>query len=128
MLTDTEQNISQANQNNWRNGLVWLNEESQRRFSLPFIGASDAQRRQILDDIAFPARARPEMMPGVTFFNRARDMTAAGFFSSEIGWKDLDFMGNVSVPRWNGCPRPALDKLGVTYDVMNTRVPPRNGN
>ncbi len=127
MLTDTEQNISTANQNNWRNGLVWLNAESQKRFTQSFVGASDAQRRLILDDIAWPRRAVPEMMAGVTFFNRARDMTAAGFFSSEIGWKDVDFMGNVSVPRWNGCPQPALDKLGVSYDVMNTRVPPRNG-
>jgi gluconate 2-dehydrogenase gamma chain len=127
MLTDTEQNVSTGNQNSWRTGIAWLNGQSQDRFSQPFVGASDAQRRQILDDIAWPARARPEMMAGVTFFNRARDMTAAGFFSSEIGWKDLDFMGNVSVPRWNGCPQPALQKLGVTYDVMKTRIPPRNG-
>ena len=128
MLTDTEQNISTANQNNWRTGLTWLNDESRRRFTVDFVGAADAQRRQILDDIAWPARARPEMMAGVTFFNRARDMTAAGFFSSEIGWKAIDYMGNVSVPQFRGCPQPTLDKLGVNYNVMNTRVPIRNGD
>jgi gluconate 2-dehydrogenase gamma chain len=127
MLTDPEQNVSQANTNGWRNGLVWLNAESQKRFTVTFLRATDVQRRQILDDIAWPSRARPEFMEGVTFFNRARDMTAAGFFSSEIGWKDLDFMGNTAISQWNGCPRPALDKLGVSYDLMRTRIPVRNG-
>jgi hypothetical protein len=127
MLTDTEQNISVNNQNAWRNGLRWLNEQSQNRFARTFVAATDAQRRQILDDIAWPARARPEMMAGVTFFNRARDMTAAGFFSSMIGWRDLDYIGNAVVPTWNGCPPAALAKLGVSYALMNTRVPPGNG-
>jgi hypothetical protein len=67
------------------------------------------------------------MTAGVTFFNRARDMTAAGFFSSAMGWQDIGYIGNVAVPNWQGCPKPALDKLGVSYDLMRTRVPIRNG-
>jgi hypothetical protein len=127
MLTDTEQNISQGTLTAWRTGLAWMNEESNRRFSSTFVGASDSQRRQILDDIAFPARARPEMMPGVNFFNRARNMTAAGFFSTEMGWRDIGYIGNTAIAQWTGCPQPALAKLGVSYDLMNSRVPPRNG-
>ena len=127
MLTDTEQNISANTQNAWRTGLRWLNDESNRRFTLTFVGASDAQRRQILDDIAWPRRAADPSNPGVVFFNRARDMTAAGFFSTEMGWKDLDYMGNSAVVNWTGCPQPALTKLGVSYALMNTRIRPRNG-
>jgi hypothetical protein len=127
MLTDTEQNVSQNAQNLWRNGLQWLDEQCQSRFTLAFVASNDAQRRQLLDDVAWPGRARPEMTAGVTFFNRARDMTAAGFFSSAMGWQDIGYIGNVAVPNWQGCPKPALDKLGVSYDLMRTRVPIRNG-
>ena len=107
-----------------RGGLAWLDNESRRRFDQPFTAATDAQRRAILDDIAWPNKARPEMSHGVAFFNRFRDMTASGFFSSETGWKDLRYMGNTFVPEWTGCPPEALAKLGVSYDLMKTRVDP----
>jgi gluconate 2-dehydrogenase gamma chain len=108
-----------------RGGLAWLDTESQKRFSKTFVDAADAQRRQILDDIAYPAKAKPEMRYGVTFFNRFRDMTASGFFSSAIGWKDLQYQGNVFNPGYDGCPPAALEKLGVSYDLMQTRVAPQ---
>ena len=105
-----------------RGGLAWIDTEARERFGKTFVGATDGQRRQILDDIAFPRRARPEHTHGVAFFNRFRDMTAAGFFSSSTGWKDLQYIGN-AFHHWDGCPQPALSKLGVSYDLMNTRVP-----
>ncbi|HTE47163.1 MAG TPA: gluconate 2-dehydrogenase subunit 3 family protein [Gemmatimonadaceae bacterium] len=108
-----------------RGGLGWLDTECQRRFQKTFIDATDAQRREVLDDIAFPAKAKPEMSHGVTFFNRFRDMTASGFFSSSIGWQDLKYMGNVFNPGYDGCPPAALEKLGVSYDLMKTRVKPQ---
>ena len=83
------------------------------------------QRREILDDIAYPAKAKPEMSHGVAFFNRLRDMTASGFFSSSMGWQDLKYQGNVFNPGYDGCPPAALEKLGVSYDVMQTRVSPQ---
>lgn len=109
-----------------RGGLGWLDTESQKRFAKTFVAASDAQRREILDDIAYPQKAKPGMSHGVSFFNRFRDMTASGFFSSQIGWKDLQYMGNVANPGYNGCPPAALERLGVSYDLMNTRVPPES--
>ena len=101
--------------NGMRGGLAWLDSESTDRFGKTFVAASDAQRRQILDDIAWPAKARPEMSHGVAFFNRFRDLTASGFFSSAMGFEDLKYMGNTFVPEWNGCPPEALAKLGVSY-------------
>ena len=106
-----------------RGGLAWLDAETTRRAGLTFVRATDPVRRAILDDIAYPKRARPEMSQGVAFFNRFRDFTASGFFSSKIGQEDLRYMGNVAVPVWNGCPPAALAKLGVSYDVMATRIP-----
>jgi hypothetical protein len=100
----------------WRGGLRWMDTESRRRFGLAYAVAAAAQRHQILDDIAWPDRVRPELRHGAAFFAHFRDMAAAGFFSSAIGFKDLQYMGNTFVPQWNGCPEAALKKLGVSYD------------
>ena len=118
----SDKDASETSKNNMRGGLAWLDNESRKRFGRTFVTATDAQRRQILDDIAFPRRAKPEFSHGVAFFNRFRDMTASGFFSSAMGWKDVQYIGNTFNPNWEGCPAPALSKLGVSYDVMNTRV------
>ena len=96
-------------------GLAWLDNECEHRFTKTFVGATDAQRRQVLDDIAWPKKARPEMHHGVAFFSRFRDLTASGFFSSQMGWQDVQYKGNVALPAWNGCPPAALAKLGVSY-------------
>jgi len=101
-----------------RGGLAWLDRECANRFGTgkTFLTSSDAQRRQVLDDIAWPAKAKPELSHGVTFFNRMRDMTAAGFFSSKMGVQDLRYTGNVPQAKWEGCPPEALAKLGVSGD------------
>ncbi len=106
-----------------RGGLAWLDLECSERFGKSFTGATDAQRRAVLDDIAWPKNARPELIHGVNFFNRFRDLTASGFFSSEMGYKDVKFVGNVFNPDWKGCPPEAMAKLGVSFDLMKTRVP-----
>lgn len=106
----------------WRGGLRWLDTESRKRFGVGYAAAKEAQRHAILDDISWPGKTKPELSQGVAFFNRARDFVGAGFFSSAMGWKDLQYMGNVFNPNWDGCPPAALKKLGVTYDVMNKRV------
>lgn len=99
-----------------RGGLAWLDGECQRRFDTMFLDCSAAQRTAVLDDIAWPAKAKPEFAHGVAFFNSFRDLTAAGFWTTRIGIDDLQYLGNRSVARWNGCPDAALKKLGVSYD------------
>lgn len=107
-----------------RGGLAWIDNEARTRFDRTFVGATDAQRRQILDDIAWPAKARPEFSHGVAFFTRFRDLTASGFFSTAVGWKDVQYIGNVFNPNWDGCPPAAMRKLGVSPDLMTNRVKP----
>jgi len=119
-----DKDASETSKISMRGGLAWIDNESLDRFGKGFVAAADAQRRQILDDIAYPRKAKPEHSQGVAFFNRFRDLTASGFFSSAMGWKDVQYMGNVFNPNWQGCPQPALDKLGVSYDVMTSRVKP----
>ena len=104
------------NSQKWmRDGLAWLDAESSKRFAKPFADATQTQREAILNDVAWPGRAPQGLSNGVNFFNRFRDLTASGFWSSEMGVKDLRYMGNVFAPNWNGCPPSALRKLGVSY-------------
>jgi hypothetical protein len=98
-----------------RGGLAWLDNESRRRFGKTFIAATVVQRKQILDDIAWPAKATPDMRRGATFFSSFRDFTASGFYSSKIGIADLQYMGNTFNPNWDGCPPEALKRFGVSY-------------
>ncbi len=107
---------TRENMRTWmRTGLTWLDEETKKRFSKAFVDCDDAQRKAVLDDIAWPRRARPEMQAGVRFFNNFRNFTASGFWSSKMGIDDLQYMGNRPTATWNGCPAPALNKLGVRY-------------
>ncbi|PYP64353.1 MAG: transcriptional initiation protein Tat [Gemmatimonadetes bacterium] len=110
-----DNDASLASRTAMHGGLAWLDNECEHRFMKTFVGATDAQRRQVLDDIAWPKKARPEMHHGVAFFSRFRDLTASGFFSSQMGWQDVQYKGNVALPAWNGCPPAALAKLGVSY-------------
>jgi gluconate 2-dehydrogenase gamma chain len=98
-----------------RGGLAWTDAECGRRFGKRFVDCTQRERIALLDEIAWPARARPEMSHGVAFFNAFRDLTSSGFWSSEMGVKDLRYQGNAFVPEWSGCPDAALRKIGVRY-------------
>ena len=125
--------IDRPNNQKWmRDGLAWLDAQSRSRSSKAFADSTAAQRAAILDDIAWPARAPAALADGVSFFNRFRDFTASGFWSSRIGTNDLRYIGNKFVPVWNGCPPAALNKLGVSYakfDPKDLRLtPPTSGS
>jgi hypothetical protein len=95
-----------------RGGLGWLDNECRDRFGGNFVAITDAQRREMLDLIAFPARAPAELSHGVQWFNSFRDLTATGFWTSEIGVQDIGYMGNTPQMSWNGCPAENLRRLG----------------
>ena len=103
-----------ASMRTWmRNGLGWMNAESRKRFQKSFVSATDAQRREILDAIAFPKRAAADVKAGVEFFNNLRNLTASGFYSSRIGIADLGYTGNRPVAEWKGTPPEVMRKLGL---------------
>jgi gluconate 2-dehydrogenase subunit 3-like protein len=130
-----------------RGGLAWLDRECARRFEgRRFLEASEAERKALLDSIAYPkekdtqpersaafhAVAQPnktvDLAPetpedtdekldrlshGVAFFSAFRDLTASGFWSSAMGVKDIEYVGNTFVAEWKGCPPEVLAKLGL---------------
>ena len=85
-----------------------------RRWDKPFVDCAAAERTALLDDISWPQRAKPENLHGVTFFTSFRDLTASGFWTTKMGFADLQYMGNTFVPEWKGCPDEVLKKLGLT--------------
>lgn len=103
-----------------RGGLRWLDRESLSRFQKLFKDASEAQRIQIVDDIAYPEKARPEMSQGVSFFNTMRDLTCTGFYTSKIGIEDIGYMGN-QPNQWNGVPDDVLKQYGLAYTEKELR-------
>ena len=120
MLIDKE--TSEGSRVSMRGGLAWLDAEMRKRFGTDFIDSSDANRRQVLDAIAYPKKVNPELRRGSQWFDRFRSNVGAAFFSSAMGWKDLQYMGNVFNPNWNGCPKAATDKLGVSYEEYDASL------
>ncbi len=95
-----------------RGGLRWLDMQSLNRYNQPFVALSNADQLEIVTAIAYPNKARPEMQQGVAFFNRMRDLTATGFFTSKMGIEDLGYVGN-SPNVWNGVPEEILKQYGM---------------
>ena len=95
-----------------RGGLRWLDLQSLNRYGKTFVASSSAQQIQLVDQIAYPQKAKPEMQQGVAFFNRMRDLTATGFFTAEMGVKDLGYAGN-SPNKWVGVPADVLKQYGM---------------
>jgi hypothetical protein len=83
-------------------GLMWLDQEAKRQFQTDFASATVANQKQILDRIAWPAKAAAADRPWVSFFNKYRDLTVSGFFSSKMGVADLPYLGNRAVGEWKG--------------------------
>jgi hypothetical protein len=97
-----------------RGGLMWLDARCLARYDKKFLDCPDADRRAVLDEIAYPARAKTEAAPGARFFTTMRDLVATGFWTSRIGIDDLGYMGNRPVADWTGAPADVLQKLGLS--------------
>ena len=103
-----------SNQTPMRGGLRWLDMQCLKRYEKPFKDCSEQQRMEMVDEIAWPQKAKPEMAAGVSFFNLMRNLTATGFYTSEIGVKDVGYMGN-RPNQWNGVPDDVLKQYGLAY-------------
>lgn len=97
-----------------RGGLRWLNMQMVKLYEKPFKDCSQQQQISLVDQIAYPQKAKPEMKQGVSFFNLMRNLTASGFYTTEIGVKDIGFMGN-RPNQWNGVPADVLKQYGLSY-------------
>ena len=101
-----------------RGGLMWLNGESNRRFNTVFKDCTNEQQIEIIDDIAYPdpENKKPDMAYGIKFFNRMRNLTVTGYYTTKMGIDDLGYKGNFPNV-WDGVPEEVLKEHEVDYDA-----------
>jgi hypothetical protein len=97
-----------------RGGLKWLDLHSYKKHAKAFTECSSKEQIGIVDEIAYPEKAAPALAQGVSFFNKIRDLVTTGFYTAEIGVKDLGYMGNVP-NMWAGVPDDVLKHHGFAY-------------
>jgi len=97
-----------------RGGLRWLDIQCLKRYEKSFATCSTQQQMEMVDEIAWPKKAKPGMAQGVTFFNLVRNLVSTGFYTSEMGRKDIGYMGNVP-NQWNGVPDDVLKQYKLAY-------------
>jgi hypothetical protein len=89
-------------------GLMWLDSTCTDRYGKVYLDCAPQQQKEILDLIAYRANGvkDPRLSQGVNFFSWLRKMTCDGFFTSKIGIKDLQYIGNTFRRNFPGCPPP----------------------
>ena len=97
-----------------RGGLRWLDVHCLNRYGKAFKDCEHARQMEMVDEIAWPGRAKPEMRQGVVFFNLMRNLVATGFYTSEMGVKDIGYIGNAPF-QWNGVPADVLKQYNLAY-------------
>jgi bifunctional DNA-binding transcriptional regulator/antitoxin component of YhaV-PrlF toxin-antitoxin module len=102
-----------------RGGLRWLNMQCLKRYNNSFVDCTKQEQTAMVDDIAYPAKAVPEMKQGVAFFDRMRGLTATGFFTSKMGVEDLGYVGN-RPNKWEGVPADIIKQYGLENVTFKT--------
>ncbi len=92
-------------------GLDWMDRESRKRFHTGFAQLSEAQRVQICDDICDVRRARAAYRTAARFFDTFRNLALGGFYSTPEGMRDVQYVGNVPLARFDGPPPAVLEFL-----------------
>jgi gluconate 2-dehydrogenase gamma chain len=97
-----------------RGGIRWLDLQCLNKYEKGFNDCSKEQQMAMVDAIAFPKKAKKEMGQGVAFFSLLRNLVATGFYTTEIGMKDVGYIGN-QPNQWNGVPDDVLKQYKMAY-------------
>lgn len=95
------------------NGFAWLDAEAKRRSEQPFAKLHETEQRAICDRVCDASRAPADLRGPAQFFATYRNLTAAGFYTTLAGRKDLQYIGNVAMTHFDGPPVELLKKLGL---------------
>ena len=98
-----------------RGGIAWLDSYSIENFGPDFINISESQRLSICNEIPYPDNQASELQAGISFFSLMRNLTLTGYYTTELGFRDLDYMGNTPNV-WDGVPETVLRRHGKSYD------------
>jgi gluconate 2-dehydrogenase gamma chain len=74
----------------FRTGLTWLNAYSEQTAGKKFLELSAEQQTLLLEPLAYKNKTRAGLDAGRRFIRMIREFTVMGFYTSEIGFKELD--------------------------------------
>jgi hypothetical protein len=105
--------LQQADRKTVLEGLQWIDQEAARRFSAPFHSLDSQRQRAICDNISYLPTTKAPYLEAARFFARYRDLTAGGFYTTPVGRKDLQYVGNTPMASFEGPPLEVLKKAGL---------------
>jgi hypothetical protein len=98
-------------------GLDWLDAESRKRYGAVFAAATAQQRETLCADISMEGAEDTGAGSASRFFKRFRDLVAVGYYTTPEGMKEIGYVGNVPLARFEGPPADVVEKLGLSDEV-----------
>jgi gluconate 2-dehydrogenase gamma chain len=89
-------------------GIAWLDRSMERLYNADFLNAKPEQQIAMLDLIAYRKNESPALGPGIRFFDWARRMVVDAYYTSPTGVKELGYLGNTAVAKFE-VPQDAID-------------------
>ena len=82
-------------------GLEWIDREARKRFGKKFIDLNIGEMHAIMDDIADPV-SKVTSRDAHQFFNDMRYLTLGGYYTTDAGFEDIGYIGNVAMETYPG--------------------------
>ncbi|MFL2628601.1 MAG: gluconate 2-dehydrogenase subunit 3 family protein [Candidatus Marisimplicoccus sp.] len=100
-----------------RRGLTVFDELCEEQFGSKLLNCSEVQIKVLFDEISYEDKSLKDQTESVKLFATYRGMIVTGYFTSEVGIKDLDYKGNTPNV-WDGVPDEVLEQYRgiVSYD------------
>ena len=89
-------------------GIAWMDSAMQRLHKTDFLSAKPEWQRELLDIIAYKKNESPQFGPGIRFFAWARKMVVDAYYTSPAGIKELGYIGNTALAKFE-VPAECID-------------------
>lgn len=89
-----------------RTGLAWVEARCTRTLGKPFLELTEQQQGSVLEPLAYGSKYREGEEAAREFFRRVKELTVMGFYTSEIGYRELDNPALRFYPSSPACPHP----------------------
>ena len=98
-------------------GLSWVDDESVRRFGKPFTSAADSEKISLCEEMSRSTQGQPDPGSAHAFFRLLRDLVASGYYTTPMGMRDIGYVGNMPLAKFEGPPAELIQKLGLADEV-----------
>ena len=94
-------------------GLRWLDQQAQTAGQQIFIKSPDKTRATLFDQLATAVATESASDAQAEFFNKIIFLFVGGFYTTQEGMKDIGYVGNVPLQKFEGPPPEIRRRLGV---------------